>query len=115
MAAYQLPAQTGRTAGTLAGTRTAAVLPLQQNIIAVSKTPRPCRAFGGKVYVQHPFYTRYPRQHPGSQGALSENVGGKAILPWPYRAAIRKELNEFKSTEMEVHESSRHLTRFHRP
>ncbi|XP_051511569.1 phosphatase and actin regulator 1-like isoform X3 [Myxocyprinus asiaticus] len=31
------------------------------------------------------------------------------------KAAIRKELNEFKSTEMEVHESSRHLTRFHRP
>ncbi|RXN34971.1 phosphatase and actin regulator 1-like protein [Labeo rohita] len=27
------------------------------------------------------------------------------------KAAIRKELNEFKSTEMEVHESSRHLTR----
>ncbi|KAG9348082.1 hypothetical protein JZ751_004107 [Albula glossodonta] len=26
------------------------------------------------------------------------------------QAAIRKELNEFKSTEMEVHESSRHLT-----
>ncbi|XP_043085687.1 phosphatase and actin regulator 1 isoform X2 [Puntigrus tetrazona] len=31
------------------------------------------------------------------------------------KAAIRKELNDFKSTEMEVHESSRHLTRFHRP
>lgn len=28
------------------------------------------------------------------------------------QAAIRKELNEFKSTEMEVHESSRHLTRW---
>lgn len=27
------------------------------------------------------------------------------------QAAIRKELNEFKSTEMEVHESSRHFTR----
>ncbi|XP_026053079.1 phosphatase and actin regulator 1 isoform X5 [Carassius auratus] len=31
------------------------------------------------------------------------------------QAAIRKELNDFKSNEMEVHESSRHLTRFHRP
>lgn len=31
------------------------------------------------------------------------------------KAAIRKELNDFKSNEMEVHESSRHLTRFHRP
>lgn len=29
----------------------------------------------------------------------------------PFQAAIRKELNEFKSTEMEVHELSRHLTR----
>ena len=28
-----------------------------------------------------------------------------------HQAAIRKELNEFKSTEMEVHESSRHFTR----
>lgn len=28
------------------------------------------------------------------------------------QAAIRKELNEFKSTEMEVHESSRHFTRY---
>lgn len=27
------------------------------------------------------------------------------------QAAIRKELNDFKSNEMEVHESSRHLTR----
>ncbi|KAI5087087.1 hypothetical protein C0J45_24375 [Silurus meridionalis] len=27
-------------------------------------------------------------------------------------AAIRKELNDYKSTEMEVHESSRHLTRY---
>nr|XP_020038155.1 phosphatase and actin regulator 2 isoform X3 [Castor canadensis] len=31
------------------------------------------------------------------------------------KAAIRKELNEFKSTEMEVHEESRQFTRFHRP
>lgn len=29
----------------------------------------------------------------------------------PLQAAIRKELNEFKSSEMEVHELSRHLTR----
>ncbi|KAG8239784.1 hypothetical protein J437_LFUL019421, partial [Ladona fulva] len=27
------------------------------------------------------------------------------------KAAIRKELNEFKSSEMEVHQESRHLTR----
>ncbi|KAK6638016.1 hypothetical protein RUM44_008440 [Polyplax serrata] len=44
----------------------------------------------------------------------------RADKPWTRltpkdKAAIRKELNEFKSSEMEVHESSRHLTRFHRP
>lgn len=32
-------------------------------------------------------------------------------FPPPRQAAIRKELNEFKSTEMEVHASSKHLTR----
>ncbi|XP_046554626.1 phosphatase and actin regulator 1-like [Haliotis rubra] len=31
------------------------------------------------------------------------------------RQQSRKELNEFKSKEMEVHEESKHLTRFHRP
>ncbi|KAL0272448.1 UNVERIFIED_CONTAM: hypothetical protein PYX00_005410 [Menopon gallinae] len=44
----------------------------------------------------------------------------RADKPWTRltpkdKAAIRKELNEFKSSEMAVHESSRHLTRFHRP
>ncbi|XP_073483514.1 phosphatase and actin regulator 2 isoform X4 [Aquarana catesbeiana] len=44
----------------------------------------------------------------------------RADKPWARltpadKAAIRKELNEFKSTEMEVHEESRHFTRFHRP
>ena len=28
------------------------------------------------------------------------------------QAAIRKELNDFKSSEMAVHEDSRHLTRY---
>merc|ERR1712181_150406 len=31
------------------------------------------------------------------------------------KASIRKELNEFKSQEMEVHEDSKHRTRFHKP
>lgn len=31
------------------------------------------------------------------------------------KAAIRKELNEFKELEMDIHENSRHLTRFHKP
>ncbi len=31
------------------------------------------------------------------------------------KAAIRNELNLYKSTEMEVHEDSKHLVRFHRP
>ena len=34
------------------------------------------------------------------------------LLARPLQAAIRKELNDFKSNEMEVHESSRHLTRY---
>ena len=41
----------------------------------------------------------------------------RADKPWTRltpkdKAAIRKELNEFKSSEMAVHEDSRHLTRF---
>ncbi|XP_078279170.1 phosphatase and actin regulator 4-like isoform X3 [Rhinoraja longicauda] len=44
----------------------------------------------------------------------------RAEKPWTKltpadKAAIRKELNEFKSQEMEVHEESRMYTRFHRP
>ncbi|XP_069051553.1 phosphatase and actin regulator 4B isoform X4 [Lepisosteus oculatus] len=44
----------------------------------------------------------------------------RADKPWTKltpadKAAIRKELNEFKSSEMEVHEDSRIYTRFHRP
>ncbi|CAL8298973.1 unnamed protein product [Merluccius merluccius] len=44
----------------------------------------------------------------------------RADKPWTRltpadKAAIRKELNEFKSREMEVHEDSKHFTRFHRP
>jgi len=41
----------------------------------------------------------------------------RADKPWTRltpkdKAAIRKELNEFKSSEMEVHASSKHLTRY---
>jgi hypothetical protein len=44
----------------------------------------------------------------------------KADKPWLRltprdKAAIRKELNEFKSMEMDVHEESRKYTRFHQP
>ncbi|XP_070555448.1 phosphatase and actin regulator 1-like isoform X2 [Ptychodera flava] len=44
----------------------------------------------------------------------------KADKPWTRltpqdKAAIRKELNDYKSAEMEVHEDSRQYTRFHRP
>ncbi|XP_075870217.1 phosphatase and actin regulator 2 isoform X2 [Nelusetta ayraudi] len=44
----------------------------------------------------------------------------RADKPWTRltpadKAAIRKELNEFKSREMEVHVDSKHFTRFHRP
>lgn len=44
----------------------------------------------------------------------------RADKPWTRltpadKAAIRKELNEFKSKEMAVHEESKQFTRFHRP
>uniref|UniRef100_A0A3P9HQA9 Phosphatase and actin regulator n=1 Tax=Oryzias latipes TaxID=8090 RepID=A0A3P9HQA9_ORYLA len=50
----------------------------------------------------------------------AQDYDRRADKPWTRltaadKAAIRKELNDFKSNEMEVHESSRHLTRFHRP
>uniref|UniRef100_A0A8D0YIR9 Phosphatase and actin regulator n=1 Tax=Sus scrofa TaxID=9823 RepID=A0A8D0YIR9_PIG len=48
----------------------------------------------------------------------SPDYDRRADKPWARltpAAAIRKELNEFKSTEMEVHEESRQFTRFHRP
>ncbi|XP_031711140.1 phosphatase and actin regulator 1-like isoform X2 [Anarrhichthys ocellatus] len=50
----------------------------------------------------------------------AQDYDRRADKPWTRltaadKAAIRKELNDFKSHEMEVHESSRHLTRFHRP
>ncbi|XP_023226270.1 phosphatase and actin regulator 1-like, partial [Centruroides sculpturatus] len=50
----------------------------------------------------------------------AQDYDRRADKPWTRltprdKAAIRKELNEFKSMEMEVHADSRHLTRFHRP
>ncbi|CAM9424290.1 unnamed protein product [Lampetra fluviatilis] len=52
--------------------------------------------------------------------ADAQDYDRRADKPWTRltaadKAAIRKELNEFKSSEMEVHELSRHLTRFHKP
>ena len=32
-----------------------------------------------------------------------------------FQAYIRKELNEFKKNEMQVHEESKHFTRYHKP
>ncbi|XP_016353050.1 phosphatase and actin regulator 3a isoform X1 [Sinocyclocheilus anshuiensis] len=48
--------------------------------------------------------------------AKAQDYDRRADKPWTRlsaadKAAIRKELNEFKSTEMEVHVSSKHLTR----
>ncbi|VDO95579.1 unnamed protein product [Soboliphyme baturini] len=50
----------------------------------------------------------------------AESYDRRSDKPWVHltpqeKAAIRKELNEFKSCEMEVHEASRQFTRFHRP
>ncbi len=49
-----------------------------------------------------------------------EDYDRRADKPWTRltpkdKAAIRNELNLYKSTEMEVHEESRHLIRFHKP
>jgi len=49
-----------------------------------------------------------------------ESYDRTADKPWTRltprdKASIRKELNEFKSGEMEVHQDSRHMTRFHKP
>lgn len=50
----------------------------------------------------------------------AQDYDRRADKPWTRlttkeKAAIRKELNEFKSLEMDVHEDSKHLTRFHAP
>ncbi|CAL9705992.1 unnamed protein product [Knipowitschia caucasica] len=50
----------------------------------------------------------------------AQDYDRRADKPWTKltpadKAAIRKELNDYKSTEMEVHEESRMYTRFHRP
>ncbi|GIX71723.1 phosphatase and actin regulator 2 [Caerostris darwini] len=50
----------------------------------------------------------------------AQDYDRRADKPWTRltprdKAAIRKELNEFKSVEMEVHAESKHFTRFHRP
>ncbi len=49
-----------------------------------------------------------------------EDYDRRADKPWTRltprdKAMIRNELNLYKSTEMEVHEQSRHLIRFHKP
>nr|XP_039256990.1 phosphatase and actin regulator 2-like [Styela clava] len=49
-----------------------------------------------------------------------QNYDRRADKPWTRltpsdKAMIRKELNDFKATEMEVHEESRRFTRFHKP
>ena len=49
-----------------------------------------------------------------------QNYDRRGDKPWTRltpadKASIRKELNEFKATEMTVHEESRQYTRFHKP
>uniref|UniRef100_H3D953 Phosphatase and actin regulator 4 n=1 Tax=Tetraodon nigroviridis TaxID=99883 RepID=H3D953_TETNG len=60
------------------------------------------------------------RFHEYVETTEAEDYDRRADKPWTKltpadKAAIRKELNEFKSSEMEVHEESRIYTRFHRP
>ncbi|XP_063755567.1 LOW QUALITY PROTEIN: phosphatase and actin regulator 4A-like [Eleginops maclovinus] len=60
------------------------------------------------------------RFHENVESTHAHEYDRRADKPWTKltpadKAAIRKELNEFKSSEMEVHEESRIYTRFHRP
>lgn len=60
------------------------------------------------------------RFHEYVETTHAQDYDRRADKPWTKltpadKAAIRKELNEFKSSEMEVHEESRIYTRFHRP
>ncbi|XP_041963629.1 phosphatase and actin regulator 4B isoform X2 [Alosa sapidissima] len=60
------------------------------------------------------------RFHEYVEVTSAQDYDRRADKPWTKltpadKAAIRKELNEFKSLEMEVHEESRIYTRFHRP
>ncbi|XP_034144632.1 phosphatase and actin regulator 4B isoform X2 [Esox lucius] len=60
------------------------------------------------------------RFHEYVEVTTANDYDRRADKPWTKltpadKAAIRKELNEFKSSEMEVHEDSRIYTRFHRP
>ncbi|XP_065804056.1 phosphatase and actin regulator 4A isoform X2 [Labrus bergylta] len=60
------------------------------------------------------------RFHEYVESTHAHDYDRRADKPWTKltpadKAAIRKELNEFKSSEMEVHEASRIYTRFHRP
>lgn len=50
----------------------------------------------------------------------AQDYDRRADKPWTRlttkeKAAIRRELNEYKSLEMEVHEDSKHMTRYHAP
>ncbi|XP_058260405.1 phosphatase and actin regulator 4A isoform X1 [Hemibagrus wyckioides] len=60
------------------------------------------------------------RFHEYVESTHAEDYDRRADKPWTKltpadKAAIRKELNEFKSSEMQVHEESKMYTRFHRP
>ncbi|KAK3508323.1 hypothetical protein QTP70_021485 [Hemibagrus guttatus] len=60
------------------------------------------------------------RFHEYVECTHAEDYDRRADKPWTKltpadKAAIRKELNEFKSSEMEVHVDSKMYTRFHRP
>ncbi|XP_028836627.1 phosphatase and actin regulator 4B isoform X3 [Denticeps clupeoides] len=60
------------------------------------------------------------RFHEYVEVTSAQDYDRRADKPWTKltpadKAAIRKELNDYKSSEMEVHEESRIYTRFHRP
>lgn len=63
---------------------------------------------------------RIMRFHAFVEVSEAQDYDRRADKPWTRlttkeKAAIRKELNDYKSLEMEVHENSKHLTRYHAP
>ncbi|KFZ53737.1 Phosphatase and actin regulator 4, partial [Podiceps cristatus] len=63
---------------------------------------------------------KIPRFNEYVEVTDAQDYDRRADKPWTKltpadKAAIRKELNEFKSCEMEVHEDSKQFTRYHRP
>uniref|UniRef100_A0A3P9H9B8 Phosphatase and actin regulator 4 n=1 Tax=Oryzias latipes TaxID=8090 RepID=A0A3P9H9B8_ORYLA len=91
----------------------------QRNILQGETTP-PHHSLSQRPTVAELQARKILRFHEYVECTQAEDYDRRADKPWTKltpadKAAIRKELNDFKSSEMEVHEESRIYTRFHRP